>query len=195
LPAPKRRCPWPSDGDPRMLAYHDTEWGVPTRDDRVLFEFLLLESFQAGLSWRTVLHKRENFRSAFAAFDPRKIARFGEKDMARLLGDAGIIRSRAKIAAVIHNAQKFMDIQKEFGSFADYQWRFVGNKPIVHRIRSEDDYPVTIPEAHAFATDLKARGFKFLGPTTLYAHMQGVGMVNDHMVTCFRYREVMTPRS
>jgi len=178
-----------------MLAYHDTEWGVPTRDDRVLFEFLLLESFQAGLSWRTVLHKRENFRSAFAAFDPRKIARFGEKDMARLLGDAGIIRSRAKIAAVIHNAQKFMDIQKEFGSFADYQWRFVGNKPIVHRIRSEDDYPVTIPEAHAFATDLKARGFKFLGPTTLYAHMQGVGMVNDHMVTCFRYREVMTPRS
>jgi DNA-3-methyladenine glycosylase I len=188
--AAKRRCPWPSDGDARMLAYHDTEWGVPCRDDRVLFEFLVLESFQAGLSWRTVLHKRENFRKAFAGFDPRKIATFGEEDVARLLGDAGCIRSRAKIAAAIHNAGKFLEIQREFGSFAEYQWGFVGGKPIVHKIRREGDYPVTIPEAHTFAKDLKARGFKFLGPTTLYAHMQGVGMVNDHMVTCFRYREV-----
>jgi DNA-3-methyladenine glycosylase I len=188
--AAKHRCPWPSDNDPRMLAYHDTEWGTPTRDDRVLFEFLLLESFQAGLSWRTVLHKRENFRAAFAGFDPTKIARFGDKDVARLLADAGIIRSRAKIEATIHNAQKFLEIQKEFGSFSDYQWGFVGGKPIVHRIRRAGDYPVTIPEAHAFAKDLKARGFKFLGPTSVYAHMQSVGMVNDHMVTCFRYREV-----
>jgi DNA-3-methyladenine glycosylase I len=185
-----RRCPWPSDGDPRMLAYHDTEWGTPCHDDRVLFEFLLLESFQAGLSWRTVLHKRANFRAAFAGFDPAAVACFDAKDVARLLGDAGIIRSRAKIEAAIHNARKFLEIQREFGSFAAYQWRFVGGRPIVHRIRRPEDYPVTIPAAHTFAKDLKARGFKFLGPTTLYAHMQATGMVNDHMVTCFRHREV-----
>lgn len=174
-----------------MLAYHDTEWGRPCHDDRVLFEFLLLESFQAGLSWRTVLHKRANFRKAFAGFDPSQIARFGEADVARLLGDAGIIRSRAKIAAAIHNAQRFLEIQREFGSFAAYQWGFVGGRPLVHRIRRPEDYPVTIPEAHTFAKDLKARGFKFLGPTTVYAHMQATGMVNDHMVDCYRYRQVM----
>jgi len=174
-----------------MLAYHDTEWGLPCHDDRVLFEFLVLEAFQAGLSWRTVLHKRENFRKAFAGFDPEAVARFGEKDVLRLLGDAGIIRSRAKIEATIRNAGRFQEVQAEFGSFATYQWGFVGNRPIVHRIRRPEDPPVTIPEAEVFARDLKRRGFKFLGPTTIYAHMQGVGMVNDHMVTCFRYREVM----
>jgi DNA-3-methyladenine glycosylase I len=188
--AARRRCPWPSDDDPRMLAYHDTEWGRPCHDDRVLFEFLLLESFQAGLAWRTVLHKRENFRRAFAGFDPKAVARFGDEDVARLMGDAGIIRSRPKIEAAIHNAQKFLEVQGEFGSFAAYQWGFVGGRPLVHRIRGPEDYPATIPEAHTFAKDLKRRGFKFLGPTTLYAHMQATGMVNDHMVTCFRHPEV-----
>lgn len=179
-----RRCPWPMDDDALMLAYHDTEWGKPLRDDRKLFEFLVLESFQAGLSWRTILHKRENFRKAFAGFDFNKVARFGAKDRARLLRDAGIVRNRAKIDATIENARRFLQVREEFGTFSSYMWGWVKGRPIVHRIRASKDYPVTIPEAEAWAMDLKRRGFRFLGPTVVYAHMQAVGMVNDHAVYC-----------
>ena len=184
---PKRkRCSWPSEEDPLMLAYHDREWGVPVRDDRKIFEFLVLEAFQAGLSWRTILHKRENFRKAFARFDYRKIARFTAKDRARLLKDAGIIRNRAKIAATLSNAQRFMEVQREFGTFSKYMWSWVKGRPLAHKIRKRGDIPTVIPEAEAWAKDLKKRGFKFLGPTVVYAHMQAAGMVNDHMMGCFR---------
>jgi|SRR5581483_636403 len=170
-----------------MLAYHDREWGVPVRKDRKIFEFLVLEAFQAGLSWRTILHKRENFRKAFKRFDYQKIARFKARDRARLMKNAGIVRNRAKIAATIENARLFMKIQKEFGSFSHYMWGWVKDKPILHRLRRIKDYPVVIPEAEVWAKDLKKRGFKFLGPTVIYAHMQAVGMVNDHTVDCFRH--------
>ena len=179
------RCPWPGNSDPLMLAYHDKEWGRPLRDDRRIFEFLSLEAFQAGLSWRIILHKRENFRKAFKNFDVRKVARFGARDRARLIKDAGIVRNRAKIAATIGNARLFLEVQKEFGTFSKYMWSWVGNKPIVHRLRSLKDYPTVIPEAETWAKDLKKRGFKFLGPTVVYAHMQATGMVNDHTVDCF----------
>lgn len=181
----KSRCPWPST-DPLMIAYHDREWGVPTRDDKKLFEFLVLESAQAGLSWRTVLHKRENYRKAFANFDVKKVARFTARDVARLLKNPSIIRNRAKIEAAINNAKRFLEVQNEFGSFAKYSWHFVHGKQIPHSIKKLSDYPATTKEGDAFAADLKRRGFKFLGPTTVYAHMQAVGMVNDHMVGCFR---------
>lgn len=180
------RCPWPTAGDPLYLAYHDEEWGVPVHDDRKIFEFLVLEAFQAGLSWRTILYKRENFRKAFAGFDFRKVARFGRRDVARLLKDEGIVRNRQKIEAAITNAQRFLEVQKEFGTFARYMWSWVKGKPIVHRLRTLKDYPTVIDEAVAWAKDLKRRGFKFLGPTVVYAHMQAVGMVNDHTVDCFR---------
>jgi DNA-3-methyladenine glycosylase I len=169
-----------------MLAYHDREWGVPTHNDKKIFEFLVLESAQAGLSWRTILYKRENYRNAFANFDVDKVARFTARDVARLLKDAGIVRNRLKIEAAINNAKKFLAIQKEFGSFSKYSWQFVGGEPVRHTIRKVGDYPVMIKEAVAFSADLKLRGFKFLGPTTIYAHMQAVGMVNDHMTGCFR---------
>ncbi len=181
-----KRCPWPLN-DPLMLAYHDQEWGVPVKEDRLIFEFLVLESFQAGLSWRTILYKRENFRKALAGFDPRKIARFGTRETSRLLADAGIIRNRAKIAATVNNAQRFLEVQKEFGTFSKYMWSWVGGKPLVHRIRGIKDFLATNPEGDAWSKDLKARGFKFLGPTVIYAHMQATGMVNDHLVRCFRY--------
>jgi DNA-3-methyladenine glycosylase I len=168
-----------------MIDYHDKEWGVPVRDDRKLFEFLVLESFQAGLSWRTVLHKRENFRKDFARFDFKKVARFKAKDVARLMKDAGIVRNRAKIKAAINNAARFMEVQKEFGSFASYMWGWVKNRTIDHKIKIMRDIPTVIPEAEAWAKDLKKRGFKFLGPTVIYAHMQAVGMVNDHVTNCF----------
>jgi DNA-3-methyladenine glycosylase I len=184
------RCPWPVQGDPLYLAYHDEEWGVPVRDDRRIFEFLVLEAFQAGLSWRTILHKRENFRKAFAGFDVEKISRFSVRDVARLMGDAGIVRYRAKIEAAIENARRFLEVRKEHGTFSSYMWSWVGGKPMVHSLKTLKDYPVTIPEAMAWGKDLKARGFRFLGPTVLYAHMQAVGMVNDHTVGCFRYRAV-----
>ncbi len=190
----KTRCPWPTAGDPLYLAYHDEEWGVPVHDDRKIFEFLVLEVFQAGLSWRTVLYKRENFRKAFASFDYRKVARFGRRDAARLLKDAGIIRNRLKIAATINNAQRFLDVRREHGSFANYMWSWVNGKPIVHQFRTLKDYTPYTEEALAWAKDLKARGFKFLGPTVLYAHMQAVGMVNDHTVDCFRYRQIPPAR-
>jgi len=170
-----------------MTAYHDREWGKPVRDDRKIFEFLVLEAFQAGLSWRTILHKRENFRRAFAGFDPRRVARFGARERKRLLGDAGIVRNRQKIDAAITNAKLFLAVQREFGTFSKYMWRWVpGGKPLRHRIRTLKDYPAVTPEAEAWAKDLKKRGFKFLGPTVVYAHMQAVGMANDHSLDCFR---------
>jgi DNA-3-methyladenine glycosylase I len=192
MTSPKKikRCPWPGEEDSLMITYHDKEWGKPVRDDRKIFEFLVLESFQAGLSWRIVLHKRENFRKAFSQFDYRKVARFTAKDKARLVKDAGIVRNRLKIAATIQNAKNFMEVQKEFGSFSKYMWQWVNHKPIKHRFKSLKDYPTVIPEAEAWAKDLKKRGFKFLGPTVIYAHMQGVGMVNDHMTHCFRHKQV-----
>ena len=184
----KLRCPWPVSDDPLYLRYHDKEWGVPVYADRTIFEFLVLEAFQAGLSWRTILHKRENFRKAFAGFDYRKVARFGARDTVRLMKDAGIVRNRAKIAAAIVNARQFLKVREEFGTFSNYMWAWVGGKTIAHKLRALKDYPVCIEEAVNWAKDLKKRGFRFLGPTTLYAHMQAVGMVNDHVVTCFRRR-------
>ena len=182
------RCPWPVSGDALYLKYHDEEWGVPVFDDRLIFEFLVLEAFQAGLSWRTVLYKRENFRKAFAGFDFKKVAQFTKRDRARLLKDAGIIRNRLKIEAAIVNARCFLEVRREFGSFSQYMWSWVKHKPLVHKFRRLKDYTPFIDEAAAWAKDLKERGFKFLGPTVIYAHMQAVGMVNDHTVDCFRYR-------
>lgn len=184
------RCPWPPLDDPLYLAYHDTEWGVPVHDDRKLFEFLVLEVFQAGLSWRTVLHKRKNFRAAFAGFDFRKVAKFGKSDLKRLVNDAGIIRNRAKIEAAVNNAQRLLEVRDEFGTFAKYMWSWVDGKPIVNRHRTMKEVKPFDDVAVQWAKDLKKRGFKFLGPTVVYAHMQAVGMVNDHLVECFRYREV-----
>ena len=183
-----KRCPWPANDD-LMVRYHDEEWGVPVYDDRRIFEYFVLEAFQAGLSWRTVLHKRQNFRKAFAHFDFGKVARFTARDEARLIRDAGIIRNRAKIKAAIHNARRFIEVGREFGSFSKYMWSWVKGRPIIHRLRTLKDYPVTIAEAETWAKDLKARGFKFLGPTVVYAHMQAAGMVNDHTVDCFRWKD------
>ncbi len=184
----KVRCPWPGEDAP-MIEYHDREWGVPIYEDRKIFEFLILESMQAGLSWRTILHKRENFRKAFDRFDYKKVAKFDSKKVNSLLKDAGIIRNKLKIEAAINNAQKFMSVQKEFGSFSKYMWGFVKNEQMKGKRKSVKDIPAVTKEAEIFAKDLKKRGFKFLGPTVVYAHMQAVGMVNDHLVTCFRYKE------
>ena len=185
-----KRCPWPTYDDPLYLAYHDREWGVPVHDDQKLFEFLILEIFQAGLSWRTVLHKRENFRAAFAGFDYRKVARFGQREIRQLLSNAGIIRNRAKIEAAVTNANRFIDVRGEYGTFSAYMWPWVGGKPVPHQFRKLKDYPPFTEEAEAWAKDLKQRGFKFLGPTVVYAHMQAVGMVNDHTTDCYRYRQL-----
>jgi DNA-3-methyladenine glycosylase I len=185
-----KRCPWPGQDDSLMLIYHDKEWGKPVRNDRKIFEFLVLEAFQAGLSWRIILHKRENFKRAFKNFDYRKVARFTSKDRARLIRNEGIVRNKAKIDATIQNARLFIKIQKEFGTFSKYMWQWVKGHPVRHRLKTMKDYPVVIPEAEAWAKDLKKRGFKFLGPTVIYAHMQAVGMVNDHVVTCFRRSQV-----
>ncbi|MBE0638259.1 MAG: DNA-3-methyladenine glycosylase I [Bacteroidales bacterium] len=187
----KKRCTW-AEKDPLMQAYHDNEWGVPTHDDRKLFEFLVLESAQAGLSWRTILSRRENYRRAFAGFNLEEVAKFEEKEIEQLMNDAGIIRNKAKIQAAINNAQRFLEVQKEFGSFATYSWQFVGNNQIRHTINEIKDYPVKIKEAEDFAKDLKKRGFKFLGPITIYAHMQAVGMVDDHMESCYRRTQLFT---
>jgi len=188
----KTRCPWlPFDkGDQLYIKYNDKEWGVPVFSDKKLYEFLVLEAFQAGLSWRTVLYKRENFRKVFAGFDPKKVSKFSNLQVKKLMNNAGIIRNRLKILAAIENAKQFLKVQKEFGSFAKYQWGFVKGKPIVHKLKSLRDYPVSIKEAEAMARDMKKRGFKFLGPTVLYAHMQACGMVNDHIVTCFRHKKI-----
>jgi len=187
---PVKRCAWPVAGDKLYEDYHDLEWGVPVYDDQKIFEFLVLESAQAGLSWRTVLHKRENYRKAFAGFDPQKVARFTSKEVDKLLLNAGIIRNRLKVEAAINNAKRFLEIQKEFGTFSKYIWGFVGGKPIKNKWKTLKDLPVMTPQAEALAKDLKKRGFKFLGPTVMYAHMQATGMVNDHRVECFRYKEV-----
>ena len=180
-----RRCPWSEGIDPLYERYHDTEWGVPVRDDLKHFEFLLLESAQAGLSWWTILRKRENYRRAFAGFDPSKVARFDARSVTRLMQDAGIVRNRQKIEAAIGNARGFLEIQEEFGSFDAYVWPFVGGAPILNRWRKQSEIPATTPESDALSTDLKKRGFKFVGSTIIYAHMQATGLVNDHLLTCF----------
>lgn len=184
-----RRCAW-AGVKPHMIAYHDTEWGVPVHDDRKLFEFLILEGAQAGLSWDTILRKGENYRRAFNRFHPRKIARYTAKDVRRLLADEGIVRNRLKIRAAILNAQKFLEVQRQFGSFDAYIWQFVGGKPIQNRRPLKEAVPATTPESDAMSKDLRRRGFKFVGSTICYAFMQAVGLVNDHAVDCFRHRQV-----
>jgi DNA-3-methyladenine glycosylase I len=191
LPDDRPRCAWSYAGmSPEYVAYHDQEWGVPVRDDRRLFEFLVLEGAQAGLSWATVLRKREGYREAFAGFDAERVARFDARRVEKLLQFPGIIRNRLKVQAAITNARCFLRVQEEFGSFADYSWTFVGGRPIVNRWREMSQLPATSPESDAFSRDLQRRGFKFVGSTIIYAHMQATGMVNDHVVTCFRHREV-----
>lgn len=187
----RRRCPWVDLTKQDYVDYHDREWGVPVHDDRRLFEFLTLESAQAGLSWYTVLRKRENYRAAFEQFDPEKVARYGEKEVASLLDNPGIIRNRLKVHAAINNAQRFLEVREEFGSFATYMWRFVDNEPIVHDFKTLSDYPATTAESDAMSKDLRRRGFKFVGSTICYAHMQATGMVNDHAVDCFRRQEII----
>lgn len=187
------RCPWAVDE--LAVAYHDKEWGVPVHDDGLLFEFLILEGAQAGLSWITILKKRENYRRAFAGFHARKIARYGAREVQRLLGDSGIVRNRLKIAATIANAKAFLTVQREFGTFDAYLWRFVGGKPIQNRWRQMADVPARTAESDAMSRDLLQRGFKFAGSTICYALMQAVGMVNDHIVTCPRYAELSGKRS
>jgi len=185
----QKRCAWLSD-NPLMIEYHDKEWGMPVHNDRKLFEFLILEGAQAGLTWQTVLNKRENYSKAFHDFDPVKIAHYSKKDVKRLLSNPGIIRNRLKIEAAITNAKNFLDVQKEFGSFDTYAWGFVDGKPIKHKFKSLSVIPPRTKESDAISKDLKKRGFKFVGSTICYAFMQAVGMVNDHMVNCFRYNEV-----
>jgi DNA-3-methyladenine glycosylase I len=188
------RCTWSEGIDPAYTRYHDEEWGVPVRDDRVHFEFLVLEAAQAGLSWWTILRKRDGYRRAFADFDATKVARFTPRVVEKLMLDASIVRNRQKIEAAIANARAFLDIQKEFGTFDRYVWSFVGDKPIVNRWRKQSDVPPTSKESDALSKDLKSRGFKFVGSTIMYAHMQATGLVNDHLVGCFRYRESSTSR-
>jgi DNA-3-methyladenine glycosylase I len=185
------RCPWVDMTKPDYVEYHDQEWGVPVHDDRTIFEFLTLEAAQAGLSWYTVLRKREAYRAAFAGFDPVKVARFGKRQVASLLKNPGIIRNQAKILAAIHNARGFLDVQERFGSFDAYIWRFVDGRPVVHRLKSLKDYPATSVESDALSKDLKQRGFKFVGSTVCYAHMQATGLVNDHSLSCFRRRQIL----
>lgn len=185
----KHKCGW-CVGDDLYEAYHDEEWGVPVKDDDTLFEFLILETFQAGLSWITILRKRENFRIAFDDFDYRKIANYKQDKIDSLLQDAGIIRNKLKVHATVSNARLFMEIQKEFGSFSNYIWKFVDGKPIKNKHKNYKDAPATTKESDALSKDLKKRGFKFVGSTVMYAHMQATGMVNDHEVGCFRYHEV-----
>jgi len=184
------RCAWVNAADPLMIDYHDREWGVPVHDDRKHFEFLVLEAAQAGLSWSTVLRKREGYRRAFSDFDPEKIARYTEKKVEALKQDASIIRNRMKIAAAVRNARQFLAVQEEFGSFDAYAWRFVDGRPKLNRSKDTKEVPATSAQSDAFSKDLKSRGFTFVGTTVIYAHMQAVGMVNDHLIDCFRYREV-----
>lgn len=188
----KTRCAWVSPGNILYENYHDTEWGVPVYDDRTLFEFLILEGAQAGLSWSTILRKRDAYRQAFAGFDPVKVAGFTAADIENLLQNPGIVRNRLKIAAAITNAQKFLEVQREFGSFSAYQWQFVGGRPQQNAWSDIAAVPAVTPEAIAFSNDLKRRGFKFVGPTIIYAHMQATGMVNDHTVDCFRHRPLIS---
>ena len=185
-----QRCSWVNDGNLLMREYHDREWGVPTHDDRRHFEFLVLEAAQAGLSWAIVLNKREGYRRAFDQFDPAKVARYSAARIDKLVADPGIVRNRLKITAAVKNAKAFLAVQKEFGSFDAYCWQFVGGRPRQNRWNSMSQVPATTAESDAFSRDLKRRGFSFVGSTVIYAHMQAVGMVNDHIVGCFRYRDV-----
>jgi len=185
----KQRCTWPND-EPLMIEYHDTEWGTPLHDDPKHFEFIVLDGAQAGLSWRTVLSKRENYRKAFDDFDPVRVARYSEQRVAKLLQNPGIIRNRLKIASAITNAKRFLEVQKEFGSFDRYIWQFVGGKARVNQFSVPKDWPARTEESDAMSKDLKARGFTFVGSTICYAYMQAAGMVNDHLISCFRYAEV-----
>lgn len=189
LPKMKTRCSWAGD-DPLYVRYHDEEWGVPVRDDQRLFEFLVLETFQAGLSWMTILKKRENFRRAFTNFEPSRVAQFKAPDRKRLLDDVGIIRNRQKIDASINNAKCFEAIQKQEGSFTEYIWGFINGEPVLNEWVDENQVPASTPLAETLSQDLKSRGFKFVGPTIVYAHMQATGMVNDHIINCFRYTEI-----
>jgi DNA-3-methyladenine glycosylase I len=185
----KSRCSW-AGSDALYVAYHDNEWGVPVHDEITLFEFLILEGAQAGLSWSTILKKRENYRKAFDGFDPQKVAAYGEKKVTQLLADPGIVRNRLKVAAAIDNARAFLKVQDEFGSFDAYVWNFVGGVPLINTWQSLSEIPAQTPESAAMSKDLLKRGFRFVGPTICYAFMQAVGMVNDHTVGCFRYKEL-----
>ncbi|MCI0437997.1 MAG: DNA-3-methyladenine glycosylase I [Chloroflexi bacterium] len=187
--APIQRCEW-AGSDPLYVAYHDAEWGVPVHDDGKLFEFLLLEGAQAGLSWLTILRKREGYRTAFDGFDPVKIASYGDQDRVRLLSDSGIVRNRLKINATIQNARAFLAVLEEFGSFDAYSWRFVGGVTRRNAWKQMSEIPAQTPESEAMSADLRKRGFKFVEPTIIYAHMQATGMVNDHLTRCFRYDEL-----
>jgi DNA-3-methyladenine glycosylase I len=194
MPRTPKRCPWPGN-DPLYVDYHDREWGVPSHDDRHLFEMIVLEGAQAGLSWITILRKRENYRRAFAGWNAERIARFGEKEFARLMADEGIVRNRLKIRAAIGNAKAFLKVRDEFGSFDRYIWQFVGGSPIRKRRRTMRDVPASTAESDAMSRDLKKRGFKFVGTTVCYAFMQAVGIVNDHLVSCFRVRQAYLPKA
>jgi DNA-3-methyladenine glycosylase I len=189
-----KRCGWVRNSDPLMVDYHDHEWGVPVHDDRKHFEFLVLEGAQAGLSWSTILHRREGYRKAFGGFEPEKVARYTDRRIEQLTADPSIIRNRQKIAATVKNARAFLEVQEEFGSFDAYCWRFVDGEPVVNRWKDTNQVPATSPESDAFSKDLKSRGFGFVGSTIIYAHMQAVGMVNDHLIDCFRYPEVQRLR-
>ncbi len=186
----KTRCDWVPPSDPLYAAYHDEEWGVPLHDDKRIFELLVLEGMQAGLSWGTILRKRENFRKAFDGFDPRKVSRYGENKVMSLLLDPGIIRNNLKVRSAVTNAKAFLAVQEEFGTFDAYIWRFMGGRPKINRWRSLKMLPAATSESEAISRDLIHRGFKFVGPTIVYAHMQATGMVNDHLVRCFRYSEL-----
>lgn len=190
----KKRCDWCLKFD-QYIEYHDEEWGLPVHDDRVHFEFLILEGAQAGLSWSTILKKRNGYRKAFAEFDPEKVARFTSSRIERILQDPGIVRNRLKVMATVNNAKRFLDVQKEFGSFDQYIWSFVGGRPIINRWKNLAEVPATTPESDALSKDLIRRGFKFVGSTVMYAHMQACGLVNDHLIECWRYQEVMKPKS
>ncbi|HON28184.1 MAG: DNA-3-methyladenine glycosylase I [Mesotoga sp.] len=185
----KTRCPW-AYGGPLYIDYHDNEWGVPVHDDIKLFEFMILESAQAGLSWITILRKRENYRRAFADFDPEAVSRYGERDIERLMNDPGIVRNRRKITAAINNSAAFLKVREEFGSFDSYIWSFTGGKPVTNYWTGQNEVPAVTEKAVEISKDLKKRGFSFLGPTIVYAHMQATGLVNDHLVSCFRHAEI-----
>jgi DNA-3-methyladenine glycosylase I len=186
-----RRCPWVDLSKPDYVDYHDKEWGVPVHDDQRLFEFLILEGAQAGLSWYTVLRKRENYRIAFDHLDPEKVAKYDERKLQELLGNPGIIRNKAKILAAVNNARRFLEVQENFGSFDAYIWKFVNGKPIVNELKGLGDYPATSRESDAMSKDLRQRGFQFVGSTVCYAHMQATGMVNDHTIACMRRQEIL----
>ena len=192
IPTPTiTRCPWVDPGKPDYVEYHDKEWGVPVHDDRSIFELLTLEAFQAGLSWYTILTRRNNFRNAFDGFDPEKVARYEERKIHELLQNPGIIRNSAKVLAAVNNAKRFLEVQEQFGSFDAYIWGFIDNRPIVNEIREIAEYPAKSPESEAISKALRKRGFSFVGPIVCYAHMQATGMVNDHTIYCYRRREII----